>query len=286
MNDEEAAKYTVSYTFGDDAERSLEDVHLSEHADAQGRYYIQFPEVYSYEMGKEVTITVKKDGVQVGGEFTYSVSQYLHNTINKYASSQDPEEVKLRNLCYATLDYGAAAQTYFDGKAYTDESGSVIGRYDTDAAHLVNADTVGTVAVAAQPDDSYRATLEGSITDITGYKAALLLGTTTSIKVFMTGEGADGVTVTCKDNNNVPRTVTSVEAENGKYYFLVTGIRSADLWKTYTITITKNNETATITYSPYTYARNKWNSDEDGIASIVKALVTYGEAAKAMWPNA
>ena len=69
------------------------------------------------------------------------------------------------------------------------------------------------------------------------------------------------------------------------YSFTIKGLKSYDLDKFYTITLSKGAETIEINYSPYTYARSQWNSSDETLQNLVKAFVAYGNAAMFLWPN-
>jgi hypothetical protein len=270
-SDEEAAKYTVYYTFD-----GVEYSHTLSSADSIGgnSYKFKLAEVYSYQMGETFDITVKYNGATVI-EMTYSVSTYFHNMINKYGD--DPNQAKFIELCYAGLDFGAAAQLYFDGKSWTG------GTYHTDSGNLINADTNPTNTVNVEkPGAEYESVRTGSITGITKYGKALIFGSETSVKIFLTGD-VSGVTVTCQDNKGHTWTPTEIVPDGNRYSFMIRGIKSFQLNRMYTFTITKGAETVTLTYSPYTYARNMWDNSE--IGPLVKAMVAYGNKANAYWPN-
>ena len=86
---------------------------------------------------------------------------------------------------------------------------------------------------------------------------------------------------TCKT-----RVLSDIKQEgNGVYTFTIKGLKSYDLDKFYTITLSKGAETIEINYSPYTYARSQWNSSDETLQNLVKAFVAYGNAARVLWPN-
>ena len=126
------------------------------------------------------------------------------------------------------------------------------------------------------------ASMSGSISGISGYSATLVLGPETLIKIYMTGD-VSGASITCVDSKGYEREVSSVVADGSRYSFLIKDIKCFELDRTYTITITKDNESVELNYSPFTYARNMWNNTE--IGDLVKALVAYGTKASECWPN-
>lgn len=109
----------VTATFKVDGEVVEENVEA-----VDGKY--EYPCVNPGEMGKEVTVELYKDG-EVIGTATTSVAEYLKTLI---ADENQPEET--RDLAYATLEYGAAAQTYLGGDEADLVTNGVEYTYSTD----------------------------------------------------------------------------------------------------------------------------------------------------------
>ena len=273
VEDENVDKITVEYTFlGQSYTHQLKAA--DKDGNTPGRYKFKLVEVYSYQMSFPVYITVKYDGNTVH-EQTYSVSTYFHNIINRYGN--DAGYASFVEICYAGLDYGAAAQKYFDGRSWAG------GRYDADSDNLVNADTNPSNTVnAARPDESYDKSVTGEIAGITKYSATLILGSEVSLKIYLTGD-VSNVTVTCTDDLEQIWETTPIIADGNRYSFKVVGIKAFQLCRKFTFTFRDGTSESTFIYSPYTYVRNMWNNAE--IGSLVKALVVYGNKAHTYWGN-
>ena len=274
VSPEDVSKYITEYTFdGVTTTHTLSQDDLYP-ASGPNVYRFKVADVYSYQMSEEISIKVYYDGgVNPIKEITYSVSTYCHNIIAAYAN--DSQYTNFVALCRATLDYGAAAQIYFNGKTWAG------GTYQTHPENLVNADTnPNNIVNVEMPGEAYAASRQGEITGITKYSPSLILGPETLIKLYMTGDAAD-VTVTCVDSENIQREVTAVVADGDRYSFKIRDIKCYELNRIFTITITKGSETVTITYSPYTYARNMWN--DAGIGGLMKTMVAYGNKAALCW---
>ena len=111
--------------------------------------------------------------------------------------------------------------------------------------------------------------------------ANLIFGSETSIKLYFEYDGdLSGLTINCNNGKIVTNPIVDTD---GRYSVKVTGIRSFELYKDYTITFQVGDETRTVTYSPYTYAASKWDSADADLARLVKALVAYGELARQKW---
>jgi hypothetical protein len=232
-------------------------------------------------MGLPVTITVNVNGDDYI-TFDYSVKQYFMSQYDNSSSSQ-----ALKNMCKAGLDYGAQAQLYFDGKSYKG------GIYATDPANLVNetinpSNTIPDI----EPPTGYSPTanISEGFAGISKVTASLILGSEISIKVYFKYSGnINGLTFTASRYGDSSKTkiVTDPVAEsNGRYSVKVTGIKSYELYRYFTLTMKDAGGTFTLDYSPYYYAQQHWNNEDTLLANLVRTLVAYGECAKTLWPNA
>lgn len=279
---EDANRYAVYFSFEDD-ESSARSVNLSSLTPlADGRYRIVVGTVYPHEMWRNVVIHVYRDGTSMEGmPITYSASTYLHSAISQHES--EPGQRALMDLCKAALIYGSQAQRYFAGKQYTDGNGAQRA-YETNAGSLVNDG--GYTVQPNRPSEAYEASLSGSVSEVTVDAVSLVLGTETALKVYLSTSRKD-VNVSCVDDRGSNHPVSSLKDEpGGRLSFKVTGIRSYELSRVYTITIADandNNSRIELTYGPYTYAKSYWN--EGGIGELCQALVAYGDAANAYWGN-
>ncbi|MBQ4425743.1 MAG: hypothetical protein II882_08430, partial [Lachnospiraceae bacterium] len=123
----------------------------------------------------------------------------------------------------------------------------------------------------------------GSIEGLTKPQAALIFGTETSIKFYFQYSG-DVSELSFSCNNGMDVTPVA-QSNDGRYFVKINGLRSYVLYKDYVLTITKGSEKLELTYSPYTYAANKWDSSDNKEATLMHAFVEYGNAARAAWPN-
>jgi hypothetical protein len=261
-------KYTVTYTFnGVETTKSLTDSSVTNNG---GVYKLKVAQVYSYQMTLPVSFVVKYDGTPIA-TFTYSVQTYFTNKL----SSTDANLVA---LCKAGLDYGANAQLYFNGKSYVNSNNQTV-QYQTDSENLANKTTnPSNTITATQPNSSYPYSASGSVVGFAFDSASLILGSETSIKVYFSYSGDVSALTFAAACESTSRTVGDVRSESGGLYSVkITGIKSFELNKTFTLTVNGN---ATLTYSPFAYARNKWNNTGN-LGNLCKALVNYGSAANA-----
>jgi hypothetical protein len=234
-------------------------------------------------MSKSYYIDVRKTGagdeVVILGMYEYSVQAYFDHTYDNANSS-----AALKALCQAGLYYGRAAQQYFDGKTYSDENG--LQNYDVGVP--INDERLADYNPnLTKPDETYQAAVTGSISELDGaprIAATLQLGSETSIMICVIGSGSYPEKIHARlagsETELQPVTLYGSTSQNTKV-FVIKNIKSYQLANLYSVEIyDESNHNVTVTYSPYSYARSKW--DNENIGNLVRALVAYGNAAKAM----
>lgn len=197
---------------------------------------------------------------------------------NRYAKNEDDKEV-----CRAALNYGAAAQAFFDGKSFADASGTTF-QYDTNLPdHVTNLNLSEDDKAVNVEKPTNTVAASGTITGLTKKSASLILGTETSIKFYFRYDGEIGNLSFSVNNGKI--ITDPAPGSDGRYHVIVKGIASYELHKDFIITIENGDETSTLTYSPYTYAAKYWEAADELTKNICHALVAFGNAAKALWPN-
>ena len=271
--EELASWFTVRWMFdGGSYEKNLGELTPQISGQYPGSFKLMLANIYSYQMTKPFVIKVYCNGTKAPiKEINYSAQQYFENQYNKTS------DALFKKIYGAALDYGAAAQLYFNGM-YNPSTGQP---YDTDAGNLANKNTNDTFTINATKPTN-KASKSGRITGMgDSMTATLIFGSETSIKIYFTYSGnINNMTITA-DNGKV---VTAPElGSDGRYSVKIEGIRSFELYKDFTFTFKAGTQKRTVTYSAYAYAANKWNSDDANLARLVKALVAYGELARQKW---
>lgn len=215
-------------------------------------------EVAAKEMTKEIKAQVVA-GDAVSKEYTYSVKDYADTIL-----SDEATYAKEIPLVKAMLNYGAYAQTYFG--------------YNTEA--LANAsleDTEKDVSsVSAETLDSFKKS-EQSNTAVALAGARLILESETTLKLYF--KLADGADV--KDYSFASGGKALTPEKSGTYYYVaITNIDAKNLDTDYTVTVTSEESTLNVTYSPMTYCYNVLmggytGNKEDELKNVVKALYLY-----------
>ncbi|MBQ7147021.1 MAG: Ig-like domain-containing protein [Lachnospiraceae bacterium] len=278
VEETDAGRYTVKWTFDGDLEDPTREhqQNLGELTRlGDGRYKITLAEVFSFQMTHLFHIIVEQDGEEVVS-LDYSVQKYLENRLNSN------EEESFKAVYRAALNYGTAAQYYFDGKQFV--MNDTKQDYDVNLAnHVTNEklDETDKVVTAEKPTNAMAAA--GSVEGLSLQSVALIFGSEMSIKLYFRYSGNISELSFSADKE---KTVTDpVLEKDGRYYVKLKGISSFELYKDYTITIAKGEESSTLTYSPYTYAARNWAASDQLTSDICQALVAFGEAARLCWPT-
>ena len=246
--------YEVSYTFiGEENDIELTDKNV----------VVKVDNIYAFQMADEIEVSVYYKGSLVDTK-VFSVKKYCEYQINNSNSES------LINLCKAILNYGASAQTYFNGKSYNG------GAYVIDMTNLANKDVDTEIVEAEKPSNTKNQVgdLGGVVTDVT---YTLVVGSEVSMKFYIYTNrelDLDSLIIGCSPSKE---TSEVLRESAGRYSIKVNGIKASELGTDYTITLSEGGETMTITYSPYAYAASKWDNGNN-LADLCRKLVTYGEA--------
>ena len=207
-------------------------------------------------------ITFKFYQIIGGKEFTKEITTSVKEYMEEIIGGSYGETAKA--LAIDTLNYGTATQVY--------------DNYDVE--NLANAGLTDEQKVAylsiTKPVRDYGQTGEGF-----KFKAAsLYLKDKVYIKMYIAkSDYREGMTV--KVNGTAE--LTEWKASGNYMYVMTDGISANELSNTVTAAVYENNTqvSTTLTYSAGTYAANKWDSNRAELASLVKALVKYGNSAAA-----
>ena len=265
---------TITYTNQDKETKTL-DVNVDDLKVDEETGYLRVPAVVApAQIGDTVTVTIVEADGDTTKTTTYdtSIKDYCEYLIDLYRSSEDKDEQNISKLAAATLEYGQAANDYFNGIGFYD----YVAFADTEKAQqAVNTVKNLTSTLAVTGDARSK---------ITG--ASLMVLTKPEFRFYTTGlTEAEAVALNSKitvtgDENVHARFVKS--AQNEEIILLeVTGIEAANLYKDITIDI---DGFGTITFSGYTFARMMANYEPT--ATLGAALYLYGQAAKACFPEA
>ncbi len=209
------------------------------------------------QMKDEIQVTVYDGNGTAGTTFTYCVHQYAD-----YILRNSTDEA-LKTLVKHMLNYGAAAQSYFDHNA----------------EDLVNEDV--SVTLVDPENINTPATETGTIDGIEFYGASLVAREKVHIRYYFTvADTVEQAAFTC---NGEP---LKVYKYNDLYYVQVPGLNPAEYDDVITVTVTSGENTYTVSYSVMQYIQRVYHRDttEEGLKALVKAMYNYHLAAEA-YPN-
>ncbi len=206
----------------------------------------------SMQMAELVTAQFMTEDGPVGKSVSTSIAKYCEYTIK---NSKNPEMVALSK---AILNYGAAAQVYFN--------------YKTDV--LANANLKDADKVLPDVDASpWKYNISGADADIKLSEALLVLDSETSIRIYFTlaaGKTLADCTFTVDGVE-----VTPISAGN-RYYVTVENIAAHRLGDMHTFCLGGY----TMTYAGLSYTQQvlSYSGSKPDLINIVKALYAYNQA--------
>jgi len=202
--------------------------------------------VAAAQMTDIIGLTVK-NGEQVVHTGEYSVRQYADTILNGNYDAQVKDMVK------QMLNYGAAAQTYFN----------------YNAEDLAN--TGITVDEAAVPTEVPAIAVEDNLAGISLYGMSLVFRNKIAVRFYFDVTG---------DIDDFTFSQGAPVEKEGRYYVEVAGINPQDLDKD--ITLSVNDGALSVTYSPMTYIVRQYNSEKSAAAlkTLVQAMYGYHLEAK------
>ncbi len=252
-------------------EMNRETITVTEYSVADGKLVFKFENIAPHEMNDVITATLcaSKDGeLCVGEKFEYSIKTYCYNTLKNYS-----DDSKLRTLIVDLLNYGAKSQEYMN--------------YKTDS--YVNADLSDEQKSWASSDRTLM-TVSNIIrnTDVKPTvfweTAGLNLAQSVGIRLGIKTESTDGLSVKVEHGEDVWEIYSDeFKIDENGIYFCFDGMSVAQMSERVCFTV-YNGDTAvsnTLCYSIESYAYAKQNNEDNVLVELVKAMIRYGDSAKA-----
>lgn len=207
-------------------------------------------------------------------EYSYSVKEYASNLLSK--SNEYPAETV--KLVKALLNYGAAAQTFFNYN--TDKPANGI---------LSNADK----AVDAADFDAYKAVIKadsanGQNNGLSYYGSSLICKSEMTVRhYFILDNGSDinNYKFSYIDTDGYEVSLTPKKASDGGVYCVdISGIMACSLNKNYVCRVTgmDSSQIIELDYGPLSYAYSVANDKESSkeLKNLMNALYMYSEMAR------
>ena len=233
-----------------------------------GAYKFTLAEYDAREMVDTVHVVVKSNGEELW-KADYSVQEYCE------AVKASSLARKYKDLCQSALNYGSAAQLFFDYKTET----------------LANPDFEPSTVAGIDVPDMYAKKDVGTCTGVKKSNMSLALIHETSLTVSFVPKSIgspltkDKYSISVKDAyGNVIDCEPVENPANGRLLVKITGIAAMDLNMNFTVTITKKNsdgslnpdDSMTVTLSALSYAYAAYNQTADEkLNSLGKAIYDY-----------
>ena len=219
-----------------------------------GLYIARVP-VSAAQMSDYILVTVL-NCTHIGETQTYTVRQYADIILG------DESYSKYHQLVREMLNYGAAAQLYFD--------------YEADNLANTGITDAGTVKIPGSIDDEFA--ISGEADGVAFYGASLVFRDRIAVRYYFEFAGAiKNYQFTVNGQTYAP------QLKDGLYYVEVDGILPQDLDESITLTITDPAEKVlSVSYSPLTYISRMNQKGDEVTKNLVKALYNYYLAAKAV----
>lgn len=207
-----------------------------------------------YQMSSDVVLNIESEGLNS----KYSVKQYCKEVYDSNNSSAE-----LKNLVKALLNYGAAAQEYFD-----------YAKYNLANSYLNEADKVlSTTSIS----ESYKhQVIDDKSDDIKAYSATIEILTETTMRIYFVekdGGSFDGYKAYVNGN---PLSDSAIKEKDGRHYVEITGIHPQEFNDVYTVKLAKSEtEYVSVEYSVLTYCYSKQNSTNESLRDFALSLFDY-----------
>ena len=218
-------------------------------ARVENGYHIFKCSVAAKDMNSEISAQLI-DGDKTSTVYKYSVKEYADYLIEHQDDNQTFKEAV--PLVEAMLKYGTYANNYFS-----------------------DANALEELAVNI-PEKAYTETAlpEG----VTFDGATLSLKSQTTLSLYFMSEQDITLSIDGADYE--------LDHKGNEYVIRIRNISAAELNDDFTVTVTSNGQSGTVTYSPMTYCYKAQNSSDTKLANTVKALYLYWQAADLYWQAA
>ena len=237
-------------------------------------YYKLSTDLMSYEMNKEVTVTIYSgetgEDMAFKNTTTKSIRDYAMQAIELH-TDEDTENYNNPNtvaLMKSMLNYGAQSQIYFS-KDVEDLANNKLVKSDQsiDTAAGTNLDNMPASSVTDTKGD-----------EVDASKVALMLESATSIRIYL--NIAEGVDVSKFTVTGASSSEIQYREIDGSYYVEIEKIMAYDIDTNFTIEIKDGDNTViAITYSVMKYIGTTFDYGSENMKTLAMAMNIYNQAA-------
>ena len=257
--------------------------------DSTNRYFLDNSGIASTQLGDKIFITIygEKDGVTYVSDVKgYSVADYCYLKLKNTSSS-----AKLKTMCIDVLNYGDAAQVYFNENPYnlvTDINPTLYNQYKDLATNSNPSNWSDVLKTSGTPVEADLSAISIAFEDTTKLVFKFSLSgsaTKNNISVVATYESTDSSIGTVKKTYKA----SDIGFDGTRYFIIVDNILTSDFECPVTVQVFKDNvlisDTATANISHYCY--NKYNAatSSDSFKRLVCTLMDYAYSATAYFSS-
>ena len=256
---------------------------VDKYTEKDGYYIFKCNDIAPHLMtnGIYVTLSGTKSGTEYKSfESVYSIKQYCHNILE----TTDDTQTEIRKLLVDLLNYGAASQEYYKTNVDTEFAYKKLANADLSEAQA-NWGTNSAPVLNSVLDLKYATVQNPTVSWKSG---GLYLAHSAIMKFTIQADSVENLTVRVKcgekewaiDSGN---SKNFVSIGDGKYCIYVSGLNIIQMRDDVYLTVYNGNTAVsnTIRYSIESYAASKADDSNALLAGLVKAMIKYGDSAKA-----
>ena len=221
-----------------------ETVPVSQAEHVEGNLYKFSCELVPAQMREGVKATLSDSGN------TYEKTTSVYDYAEELFTYRQWDKLAANDIMLATLNYGAAAQTYFN--------------YSTD--NLANKRYERNYAPDIPEPIEKPLNLTGKVNGISFYGGTLVFVSKVAVRFYFTGSVDENTTFKVGEKPYTPR------AKGNLYYVEIPGINPQDYDKNITLTVSKDAQEMSVTYSPMHYISRMYHKDSS--SETMKTLLS------------
>ena len=309
----------LSWSNIDDAKKSISSntpIELAEHVikgyfydpnynNGEGRYMVQSTGIAAKDMAKDsyycVYIRLDDGRVGISNYLTYSPKTYALNMLKKATTSD-----KMKAVCVGLLNYGAAAQKYFDSSLQNSSlmnyelsnatyapivtaltNSGYLTTYDklvlngagvTGAVNDVKTSSALKATSKGYSKKSVSVSFEGAFAMNYYFTPSAEVSGDVTFYYWSASDYANAATLTADNATGVS---TMILCDDGRYWAQISGIAAKNIDEPYYVIAVYSNgsntySTGAISYSIGSYCKSKASSSDANLADLAKATALYG----------
>lgn len=255
-----------------------DEITVADYSVIDGKYVFTFKNIAPNKMADTITAILYvryEDDVFVTCTKQYSITQYCYSILEKYSSD---EYAELRTLLVDLLDYGAASQLHTNYKCENLANKNLTSEQKLWATQ--DEPTLNTIA-----DAQYK-TVDEAKTNWKG--VGLLLNDSITLRFKFSAESIENLSVRVQiaSHEYVISADQFVQSDD-MYYVCFNELTASQMSEEVYITVYEGDVAVSDTarYSVESYAYEKQDSDVLHLATLVKAMMKYGNSARAYIDN-